>query len=328
MDILKKINANSRKTNFNVFDKDHEYFINDLVYKNSSAVLDLFFNSFDITWAHDEKYNGQYIFTKIPPEDFPHNSKQVIDDGSVTYKYNSDYFRCDEFTKEHDGKHVLFAGCSETEGVGGNLDECWAFDLYKKLSVNNKLSGYFNLGKAGFGWQKIINNINVYIDKYGVPDYLFIMLPNVTRYYSWNEDLKTWFYEQKIVPNCFKQNNKNKKTEWELGNLDNKKMLIDFIVSWKMFEKYCSALGIKLLWSTWEPADACNFTLGLNLFNNFYSINLYDVEDFIIKNDLLSTPSTLFAGRKRDGHSGPTVHQFWAWSFFNTIKELWGKEIL
>ena len=70
--------------------------------------------------------------------------KGIVDDGSVNYYYNTESFRCDEFKKDHDGLHILFAGCSETEGIGGNVEDAWPTMLLNKMKSKN--SGFFNIG--------------------------------------------------------------------------------------------------------------------------------------------------------------------------------------
>lgn len=42
----------------------------------------------------------------------------VIDNNEIEYSLNSSGQRCDEFKKTHEGKHILFAGCSITFGEG------------------------------------------------------------------------------------------------------------------------------------------------------------------------------------------------------------------
>ena len=67
------------------------------------------------------------------------NSEKHVDvnDKSVEYNLNEDYFRSDNFKKEHDGLHILFSGCSESEGVGANIEYAWTHILYKKISLIN-----------------------------------------------------------------------------------------------------------------------------------------------------------------------------------------------
>ena len=129
-----------------------------------------FIGQLDRTWAArhfpkvyypdlDESFNyrfvdGYHVLDKIEPERI-HKDKQ---DWKVTYRYNSDWFRCDHFTKTHNGLHIVFSGCSNTEGVGNDIENTWSHMVYKELSKTYNLSGYFNIGKGGYGWHKIINN--------------------------------------------------------------------------------------------------------------------------------------------------------------------------
>ena len=63
----------------------------------------------------------------------------VKPDNKISYKYNNLGFRCDDFTSSHSGAHILFAGCSETEGASNALEECWANVLYNKIKKDTKL---------------------------------------------------------------------------------------------------------------------------------------------------------------------------------------------
>lgn len=65
------------------------------------------------------------------------NEKHNQDD-TVRYYFNSLGFRSDEFIKNHNGKHILFAGCSETEGTGGNLESNWPYMVYSELCKKKK----------------------------------------------------------------------------------------------------------------------------------------------------------------------------------------------
>ena len=105
-------------------------------------------------------------------------SRGIVPDpkDNITYAYNSIGFRSDEFKKDHDGEHVLFAGCSETEGAGDNIENSWAGIVYNKMSETNKLSGFFNIGRSGWGWQIIIANTIEYIKAYGKPDKLLSLI--------------------------------------------------------------------------------------------------------------------------------------------------------
>ena len=100
------------------------------------------------------------------------------------FRRNSDGLRSDEFKKEHDGLHVLFAGCSVTFGDGMLEDYIWPKIVYDKMSKDNKMSGLYNLGVPGFNHVDIISQIFKYIDLYSNPDVIFINFPDMERQIS------------------------------------------------------------------------------------------------------------------------------------------------
>lgn len=73
------------------------------------------------------------------PTDSLENYKAMQDDGrpnytkdAFDYKYNSNGFRCDEFTEPSDFP-ILYAGCSFTEGIGLPLNHCWPHYFSEEL---------------------------------------------------------------------------------------------------------------------------------------------------------------------------------------------------
>lgn len=272
-----------------------------------------------------EVFQDKKFFTIHPHEEIV-AEKNVIDDGSITYILNDDFFRCDNFKKEHDGKHVLFAGCSETEGVGGNLEETWAYDLYKNLSIKNKLSGYFNVGRSGYGFQKIILTCMSYIKKYGNPDYLIILLPNIGRGFFYNSDNNTWRHESKFT--CRMTYKYHESTIEE-----EKSFFINFVIIWQVFEEFCKTNNIKLIWSTWDHSFMTNIE-NLDIFktfNNFFPIKTrsatfyknHDILDDFVNEKTIEDDKFLKqsndAFEKRDGHQGRIMHSFWSYCFLNKI---------
>lgn len=97
------------------------------------------------------------------------------------YKLNSDHLRSDEFKTEHDGLHVVFAGCSNTFGDGMFYEMTWAHKAYMAISERVKTSGYFNIGVPGIDAFQILGQIVNYIKKYGIPDILFLNWPDTPR---------------------------------------------------------------------------------------------------------------------------------------------------
>ena len=275
----------------------------EIIPSHSSVVNEIFQNDFDITWHDGYKASGstQRVWGIIPGE----NAK---DDGTVSYHYNNDYFRSDEFVSEHNGRHVLFAGCSETEGQGGDIESSWGKILLNKI---DNVSGFYNLGKAGYGWQKVISQLRIYISKYGKPDNLFVLLPNIGRSIEWSEEDKAWYAKQfypRLGPTKALGFQSMYLSEQSVEQY--KKTFIDFVISWRLFEDFCEAADIKLIWGSWQTIDDYNFSK-LQLFKNFVALPKQQLPSLI---DRYRENAKLekFDLDKRDGHHGKLYHEYWA----------------
>ena len=285
---------------------EDKYILKDI--QNSREVSALFFNKVQKAYRNNN-------IEKIQPN-------EQIKDGfdEVVYEYNSLGYRSDEFIKNHESKHILFAGCSETEGCGGNLDACWAYMLYQKIKDPN--SKFFNLGRAGWGWQLIISNIMEYIKEYGKPDNIFILFPNIGRFLSWisTEDNKEVFRQEMYFPHGTGElDTDNIIVREKLKIEQQRNLLINFCLTMKIFEEYCSSNNIKLVWSTWDQYDSENYN-NLKMFNNFIVLqNQYNYiknnKEFFIKN-IEHRKDWL---RKRDGHQGYLNHLVWSEGFFSAL---------
>ena len=94
----------------------------DLINEESSFT-DLTKNKFDLSQFLGVKENK--ILHKASSE------TEIKDtDKSVEYKYNDMFFRSDNFITSHDGLHILFSGCSESEGVGDNIENGRLFQVF------------------------------------------------------------------------------------------------------------------------------------------------------------------------------------------------------
>lgn len=99
----------------------------------------------------------------------------------LNYKMNNVNLRCDDFKSEHEGEHILFAGCSNTYGVGTEYERTWAYEVYSDICKNKKVDGYYNVGTNGATILEIIWQVFAYIQLYGKPDVIFLLLPEVER---------------------------------------------------------------------------------------------------------------------------------------------------
>ena len=96
-------------------------------------------------------------------------------------KPNSMGLRSDEFTKEHHGMHIVFAGCSITFGDGLPEEFIWPKLVFNKIKEEHQVSGYYNLGFNGANHFQIFTQIWSYIEHFGNPDVLFINFPDIRR---------------------------------------------------------------------------------------------------------------------------------------------------
>jgi len=281
--------------------------------KRSINTHAIFFNTIDtVTRSKDEEF-------KIYGETF---DEKYDKESSVRYYFNSLGFRSDEFKSHHEGGHILFAGCSEAEGVGGNIESCWPRMIYDKLSETRKLSGFFNLSRRGWGHDVIIPNIIEYIHSYGKPDKIYILFPSLCRDFEWEQgDLEeTYIYSTKTPyflneKFLFSDGTKREKQGLE----EQRKLVVKFIVLIKLFEEYCLSNNIELVWSTWSIPDGKNYE-SLNVFKNF--IEMSSTKEAVMKSNNLLDKEVYGSKnllRKRDGHHGHFYHYWWSQTLLGLV---------
>lgn len=109
----------------------------------------------------------------------------------ISYGYPEE-FRGDSFKKSHEGLHILFGGCSITCGQYLDMEDTWAYKVYKDISSRHQTSGYFNVAVPGFSNTKVIMQCFKYFEEYGNPDAVFLLLPNAGRDFGYfNQDNTT-----------------------------------------------------------------------------------------------------------------------------------------
>jgi hypothetical protein len=301
-----------------------------LVKKNNPFILsslnggvdDVFYNRFDITWAKTPpgKPETPKLWTRIPIE-------IAEDDGTVEYLYNNEFFRCDDFSNLHNAPHILFAGCSQTEGVGAPLETVWSNSLLNSINSNGLNSKFYSIAKSGYGWQKIITNYTLYVEKYGTPEYLFILLPNLGRFFEWDDEEDRYLYVQRY-PNggavSTDQVDQDSVPDFlfiekPFLKHEHRKCFIDFSISWKLFEKYCESNGTKILWASWDYEENKNYKFA-NLSKNYIDLSNDELLEFIKKKRPGGNLGRFDLSR-RDGHAGILVNEYWASKFHEEINK-------
>lgn len=246
-----------------------------------------------------------------------HRTNYIIEDSFGDFKkhypetmwseFNSQSFRSEKFKKYHGEKHILFMGCSETQGCGGPLQDAWSHILYQKISETEDLSGYFNISTIGNGINDQILILLNYIENFGKPDELFFLVPETSRVIYFVED---------YVSQCNMRNREELFLEKDFINAH-----INSILMLRFLESFCKSLDIKLTWSTWWWQEEDIFK-GYG-FNDYFSLKMKNIEKIILKKyEEYHDPSKGMNEniRKEDGHYGLVIHKYWAQMFYENRK--------
>lgn len=215
--------------------------------------------------------------------------------------------RTDKYTDKHVGKHILFAGCSVTHGVGlTNEDNIWTNIVYDTISKNETTSGFYSVAYPAHSISMQVSLIFRYITQYGKPDVIFFNLPSTGRTFS-TEDGK--LYLSQIA----EQHEKEYEGSLLLAEYNN-------FESYLYLDAYCNAQGIKLISFTWSDKHmnsdpGVTQTLFKDKFSSFYvppiKIDKF-LEDYLNNNK----GDNLLLGT--DGqHPGKGPHAYYAFTALN-----------
>lgn len=178
-----------------------------------------------------------------------------------TYKFNSYGYRSPEFSS---GTKFVAAGCSMTFGEGVPEDGSWGKLLATRLGLQES---YANLGIRGGSIGQTVLNIFAYIRKYGAPEYLFCLFPDINRMeFVFHKDLVIDQYGAK--PKDFSFDYQVSRTHLHQENASLPKYLKTPVylqdilpLEYAIFQStgyidilttYCEAAGIVFKWSTWD----------------------------------------------------------------------------
>jgi len=232
----------------------------------------------------------------------------------IEYNFNKDGFRTENF-KNIDNKkiNILTAGCSNT--FGQSMPEKYLWSNILKNNFNKDNIQLYNLGISGLDTARIISNCYNFINIYGKPDYLFLLLPPIQRSLVLNKNKEMHTRQEPLfvrnmddfVKNMFK--NKSKLPIFLYNNL----------IHLVNLETFCSINNIKLIWHSWDSnAQAiyqnCSFKNNISneeVYNEIQNIiNLYKKEN----NEILFNPLWEFA--EDNDHQGLKWHTAWANVFY------------
>lgn len=194
----------------------------------SSLSIDNFFIDKDFVTVHSRHLKNNKI---IEGPDFDYNLN--------VYGFRSKSF--DDFNTSN--KNVLFAGCSHTFGSGLPENYVWNKKLIDKMSKNDFFD-YYNIGIPGAPTQVIIKNILTFFIKVGVPDYLFMLLPETSRGLKWDGSrYRSVSYYPKT--DGFSDFTK----DYSVRYIHEDALLVESMLI-HLLESLCESLNIKLIWSS------------------------------------------------------------------------------
>lgn len=245
---------------------------------------------------------------------------------------NSYGFNSDSFKKNHDGKHILFAGCSYTHGSGVTLEELWAYQVYKNISKTEKCSGFFNIGFPGTSIQEQAFMIMKYIEKFGDPEIIFWLMPPTSRGFS-NFTFNNLIEMDSSSTHNSNLDNKLNSMYIEMTKKEHKSNYIDInemtnYMSYVHIYNYCKSKNIKLYSFTWQVEKKEN---SKSIFFDFTKIKQYKTFYSWEKEELIqfcekfskeykgNYPEFLQVARD-GGHLGIAPHAFWAEFIYEKYK--------
>jgi hypothetical protein len=216
---------------------------------------------------------------------------------------NSLNFRSDEFTKNHEGLHVVFSGCSNTWGTGLFENEIWANKVYNLISKQEKCSGYFNLAILGSSLQSQIFNLFKYFKEYGNPNVIFINFPDLLRSFMYDQETNG-FYDA-----IYKKNSK------EILNL------ISFQYYF-MLDQYCKSNNIKLYSFSWIESKYVSYTdkiieVPLDSFDSYFKINSKEIFSYLNEQKSTDKKNKFLEIARDDEHPGIAFHDYWSNFIYN-----------
>jgi hypothetical protein len=260
-----------------------------------------------------------------------HDFSTAIDPFSNTIDKNlinimtSDPARSNKFSSTHNGKHILFAGCSVTEPRGINPENGWAQKTFNEINKKEKLSGFYNIALGGASIALQVSLIFKYLSSYGIPEIIFFNMPGSTRTFS--SDNKLYQVDNNDIVRNGKIINSTIMFQHEIENPGS--MIVSEFINFEMYRalhEYAKMANIKLIsfsWAdsvgTWDPG--VTETLFYNNFNSFYKIDNKDFNSFVSTYITNNQSKTLFIASD-NAHPGDAEHAYFAYFALKIYNDL------
>lgn len=219
--------------------------------------------------------------------DYPKRGLLTTPEIEFEYIINEFGFRSEQFKKlNKENYNILYAGCSFTFGTGLPENLTWHNMLTEKIKdkIKNKEVKYYNVGSGGLDIISIVKNVYTFINLYGIPDQIFILVPEVTRAQIYDGNKYVQFTYKKNI--LFSENKRTEKVY--MKNLIYENAFFNCSSILYGLESFCNNLNIQMLWTSWNSND-------FKFFNKLNFKNYINIE----------TPLTTYTN---DPRNGPNYH--------------------
>ena len=273
-------------------------------------------------WRFFDMYKTQKIYQHVKTFACVPSTDGLDKENFFEYKLNSHGFRSDEFKKG--SADFLYAGCSETFGQGGPIEESWSYMLNKKVGNSGP---YINLSAPGLGWTEILSNIFTYMENFGTPKNIFILLPNMERRIVYGYSPAGKLFKIKIFRNKIGRIKENKKEvlgyhlwwlpsmwgamnkyprKYKFSGKEYKTLILQRCEQIRTLIKVCNAFNINLVFTINSQSELDNFN-----FIKKYSDNELQSFFYLNQNKAFANINPDEVG-KYDGHHSAGWHKFLA----------------
>lgn len=252
-----------------------------------------------------------------------HDGSTAIDpfsnkiDSNLINLMTFDSRRSEKFSTVHNGKHILFAGCSVTEPRGISPEKGWAQKTFKEINKKEKLSGFYNISIGGSSIALQVSLIFKYMSSYGIPDTIFFNMPGSTRTFA--SDNKAYQIKNDDIIRNGKIFNSTIMLSHEIENPGS--MIVAEFINFEMYRtlhEYAKLANIKLISFSWaDSVGVWDPGVTENLFNknfdSFYKIEVENFKNFVleyINNDKNKSSTLLIANDY--AHPGDAEHAYFA----------------
>lgn len=269
------------------------------------------------TFLHEEYLNGfrnKYIKDRsVPGPD-------------IEYRINRDFFRTENFKELDDNFiNILVAGCSWTFGEGVPEEHIWHSFLSKRIeSETGKKVKVHNLGIMGGSTHLAIKNVISFINLYGKPEYLFLLLP------GWTRDIRFAGQKQEPVNVSIhmplnKDKDQRKAIELFAQRHDDFAALNTFVTSMHLLEMFLNSEKIKFAWTSVNLINQDDIRKRFEFSNYVHTSHSFTKQglSFQPKSDISVYPNTRnlhYWDLSKDGaHPGVAFHEDLARMFFEEV---------